>query len=261
MRRVNWAKELVLAEESARVALPPAEIPVAEARMEAPFFREFDLPAGTRDYELKLGIKARFLKVFTDRDLKVRPELPGWQAIPVPAAESPFKLPLPPNVWVSRVFLTALAGAHVKVIASVTPIDISFGRAKIEGTAIPSFATGQTYWYWASQISQPAETYSTWVVATATGAPYEVPDNKRLVVDLVTLSTDVKGAVQQVELLERKTDGTLYRFGGAFFDCVVPLHMRVPLSSGSQVWIRTYNWDTEDRVLWVCMNGWEEYTW
>ena len=245
-----------IGESIARAIAPP---PVEPPKPEAPYYWEDSLPAGTRDLELKLGIRARYLHVRTDRDISVKIDMPGWAAIPVMAAESPFKMALPPNLYTSRVFITALAGGTVKVIAAVSPIDISFGRAKLEGTGIQSFSVGQTYWYYAVSAILDAVSHTTYVAAVDAGVPYVVPDNKRLVMDLVTLSTDVKGAVQQVDLLEYKADGTFYRFGGAYFDCVVPLHLRVPLAAGSSFAFTFWNWDSDARTIWMVANGWEEW--
>jgi hypothetical protein len=249
-----------------RIVMPPVVVPgVQPGAQPAPpailpeeykeFVWEETLAAGTQDREIKLGIDARAFNIRTDRELKVKF---FREYVTIPSSESPFDVVFPTPV--RRIYVTATAGAAVKMIASSQPIQVSFGRAKLEGVAAASFSSGQSYWYWASMVAQPAMSYNTWVAMKADGSAYVVPDGKRLVIDLVTLSTDVKGAVQQVDLLEYKSDGTLYRFGGAYFDCVVPLRLRVPLAAGSQVWIRTYNWDTDDRNIWVVINGFEEWS-
>lgn len=230
---------------------PPAPVAPEELRE---FIWEETLAPDTEDREIRLGIDAKVFNIRTDRDIMVK-FFKNYTTIP--SSESPFNAVFP--VPVSRVYVTAAAGADVKMIASNMPIKVSFGRAKLEGSGIQSLATLQSYWYWTIQISHPANTYVEWIVAGSDGNPYTVPENKRLIIDLVTLSSDVKGAVQQVDLIEYKSDGSNYRFGGAFFDCVVPLKMRVPLAEGSQIGIRTYNWDIDDRIIWVVINGWEEY--
>ncbi|MBW2673168.1 MAG: hypothetical protein JRD89_07100 [Deltaproteobacteria bacterium] len=269
--RSKYAELLFLAEEvgeavAARVMaprpaapFPPPEPAPPEVAPPKVRYWEKTLPRGTSNHPIDLNMDARYFIFRTDRDIEVDMDLPDWSPITVPAAESPFRISLPEGTSKTRIYITAEVGANVGVLFSNQPIEWEFGRARSEGTAIESFADRQSYWYWASQIEQPAMSMSEWIVSTAEGVPYVVPEGKRLVIDLVTLSTDVAGVVQQVELLERKADGSLYRFGGAFFDCVVPLHLRVPIAAGSQVRIRTYNWDSDDRTIWVVIHGWEEW--
>ena len=271
--RSRYAEVILHAEEMGRVAgeviaekistvpipvapyIPPVTPPAVPPEEEwKEFVWEETLDTNTRDREIKFNMDAKAFNIRTDREIQAKF---FRNYITIPSSESPFSVVFPLSI--SRVYITALSGAAVKLIASTHPIQVSFGRAKLEGSASPSLSSVQSYWYWASQISQPALTYTTWTVTGPTGAAYTVPDNKRLVIDLVTLSTDVKGTVQQVELLEYTSGGTTYRFGGAFFDCVVPLRLRVPLSAGSQVLLRTYNWDIEDRTIWAVINGFEEY--
>ena len=233
-------------------AVTPTVTPPAEDYKE--FIWEETLAADTRDREIRLGIDARAFNIRFDREIKVKF---FREYVTIPSSESPFSAVFPTAI--RRIYVTAERGAAVKMLASNLPIQVSFGRAKLEGTATASFSSLQSYWYYATSGILNALSHETYVATSSEDEPYVVPDNKRLIIDLVTLSSDVKGAVQQVDLWEYKADGTLYRFGGSYFDCVVPLHFRVPLAAGSQLWFTWWNWDFDSRTIWMVVNGWEEW--
>ncbi|GAI58055.1 unnamed protein product, partial [marine sediment metagenome] len=162
--RSRWAEIIMMGEEIGDTIarrMKPKEEPTIPPS--PPLIWEETLPVGTRDKEIILGIKAKALNIRTDRDIVVNlyvraddREVKRWPPIPVPASESPLDLVLPEGEWIERMFITASAGATIKAAASVRPISISFGRAKIEGTAVASFSPMQSYWYWAYSLEQPA---------------------------------------------------------------------------------------------------------
>lgn len=240
-------------------AMPPAVPPPVPTPPAAPLVLpvtiERTIPPNKWE-EIRLGMKTRTIYIHTDRDLRVKLKGIGPE-IPVPASESPFWTTTPPNLVIDRISVLSHTGANIKVTISEFPI--YWGRASPESSPPPSFSRRQTFWYWAATITQPAGTWTDWTLAGPDGLPYTVPAGRRLVIDLVNLSSDIAGVVQQVDLVEVQADGTRYRFGGSFFDTHAPLHMRTPLSAGSQVHMITYNYDfTAARRIWVKIDGFEE---
>jgi hypothetical protein len=231
--------------------LRPAEEP--EELGPPPFYWEGKLPAGTRDYVLEFGMRARYLQIRYDEDISVRIDRPGWGAIRLSAAESPFEYPLPGKLYTERIFIDAEKGAKLKVFASTRDVRVRFGRATMRDPSTGSF------WYWQSGIPQPAGTYSTWIAATSGGVPYEVPAGRRLVVEHVFLSCDVKGEVQRVDLYDYDpATGSIYRFFSTYFDLELSRRFHYPLPEGHQLWIQTYNYNSEDREFRVTIHGYEE---
>lgn len=224
-------------------AAPPAVPPRVEAAPpEGPIVPrqiELDLPSGTKRHEVNFGIKAMSLNIRTDGDISVRLSR-GGPSISVLADDSPFNL-VSSKRYIERIWLDSAYGATVKVLCATDPVSVSYGHKELP-TAYR--------WHWAGQITQPAGTYSEYDV-------YTVPSDRRLVVESTYLSSNVKGVVQQVDMLE--WDGaTLYRFGGTFFDCQAPLPLSYKIIGGKSLRIRTYNYDTEERVIWVVIMSREE---
>lgn len=220
------------------VAPPPKVVAPPEKKV-VPYYIEMDLPSGTKSHEVNFGIRARALNIRTDGDISVRLSR-GERHIPVSAADSPFALNISEG-WIERVWITAPYGANVKIFASTVPISISYGRKELP-TAYR--------WHWAGQVSQPARTYSEYEV-------YSVPSDRRLVVEAAILSSDVKGVVQRVDFLEGP-EVPLYRFGGTFFDCQAWVPINYKMVGGKILRMYTYNYDTEDRIIWVVISSREE---
>lgn len=226
---------------------PPAALPAAPPRVAVappekkivPNYIELDLPSDTKGHEVNFGIRARSVNIRTDNDISVRLSR-GARPIPVAATDSPFNLNISEG-WIERVWLTSLYGANVKIFCSTVPVSVSYGRKELP-TAYR--------WHWAAQVAQPAGTLSEYDV-------YTVPSDRRLVIETVALSSDVKGVVQRVDFLEGP-EVPLYRFGGTFFDCQAPLLLNYKMVGGKILKIRTYNYDTAERIIWVIISSREE---
>lgn len=226
---------------------PPVAPPAAPERVGVtpptkkvvPNYIELDLPSGTKGHEVNFGIKAKSLNIRVDQDISVRLSR-GGPSIPISAADSPFTLNLSRG-WMEKIWLNTPYESNVKVFCATEPMTVNFGRKEIP-TAYR--------WHWAGQALQPAGTLSEYDL-------YTIPSDRRLVIESATLSSDVKGVVQRVDFLE--WDGaTLYRFGGTFFDCQSNLTLNYKMSGGRSLKMRTYNYDTEDRTLWVMVSSREE---
>lgn len=230
-----------------RKPIPPAVPPAVLERVEVvppekkvvPRYIELDLPAGAKGHEVNFGIKARSINIRADQDISARLSK-GGPSIPISAADSPFTLNLSRG-WIEKIWLNSPYGANIKIFSATEPMSVGYGRKELP-TAYR--------WHWAGLVTQPAGTLSEYDV-------YTIPSDRRLVVESATLSSDVKGVVQRVDFLE--WDGaTLYRFGGTFFDCQAHVPINYKMSGGKMLKMRTYNYDTEDRIIWVIISSREE---
>lgn len=216
-----------------KVEVAPPEWPVV------PRFIELTLPSGTKKYEVNFGIKAMSLNINTDGDISVKLSK-GGSSIPILANDSPFSL-VTPKKFIERIWLDSPYGATVRILCATDPVSIGYGRRELPAAY---------RWHWAGLFTQPALTLSEYDV-------YTVPSDRRLVIENAYLSSSVKGVVQRVDLLE--WDGAnLYRFGGSFFDCQAPVPLNYKMDGGKTLSIRTYNYDTEERFIWVVIMSREE---
>lgn len=240
-----------IAREVGALIQRPAEEP--EELGPPPFYWEGELPSGTRDYVVEFGMKARYLQIRYDEDISVRIDRPGWGAIRLAAAESPFEYPLPGKLYTERIFIDADNGAYVKVFASPKHVPVRFGRAMMRDPPTSSF------WYWQSGWTVEAGSSDLSIAATSAGTPYEVPPGKRLVVEHVHVSTEVKGEIQRVDLYDYDpATGDLYRFFSTYFDLETERRFHYPLREGHWLLIETYNYNSEPREFRVTIHGYEE---
>jgi len=231
--------EAVMIRRTPVPTVPPKVVVAPPKGPIVPMYIEMPLPAGTKRYEVNFGIKAKSINIRTDEDISVNLSR-GGRPIPILADDSPFNLNLSEG-WIEKIWLNSDYGATVKILCATESMSISYGRKELP-TAYR--------WHWAGQVTQPALTLSEYEV-------YTIPRDRRLVVENAYLSSSVKGVVQRVDFLE--WDGaSLYRFGGTFFDCQSPLPLNYSMTGGKTLNIRTYNYDTEDRIIWVVIMSREE---
>ena len=235
-----------------RPPFPPVPPPEEARAPVVPLYYEEDLATGTVSKRIDLGIRARYINIRTDEDISIRLDKTRLP-IPIPAAESPFTLWLPPKNWTEKVWVTALSGAMFKMITAIEPIAVSFGRA----TTRRAPTTGD--WHWQVGVDVDAGSDDTYSVIGANGEPYTVPIGKRFILEHTHVSCEAAGEVQRFDVYDYDPI-TLraFRFASTFFDIELQRTVNYALGPGHQLIIHLYNNNRVARHFQITLHGYEE---